>query len=349
MSSIFTLKRATVSFLCVFFAAPMLMMSISSAQVNGSGPSDPALFDEVITFPGASTTFASPFNVGGVPGETVQLNLNDASAFSENATFTASSGAEVNINSGFVGVPSSGPSNSSSSGGEINLLGGTLGTGFSVQDSELNIAGGTLLLDATATGSVVNVSDGFVDVSFTATDSVVNVSGNGNIDVGFNAIGSVVNISGGEVLPATIEADSVVNLTGGVLFADTLIEDSVLNVSGGSVDFAEQFGGFFLQVVGSDLNVFGSDFAIDGNLVDLTSDDPFTITDRDVTLSGLLLDGSAFSYELGSANDFTSNVFIDSNSSVTVSTALPSTIPEPSSWLLIASIALIGTTIRRRQ
>ena len=68
----------------------------------------------------------------------------------------------------------------------------------------------------------------------------------------------------------------------------------MLNISGG--DFTT-FRSFFTASV----NLFGTDFAIDGvPVTGLTMGSPFAITDRNVTLSGTLGDGSTFSNFLDS-------------------------------------------------
>ena len=70
---------------------------------------------------------------------------------------------------------------------------------------------------------------------------------------------------------------------------------------------------------GSAVNLFGSDFVLDGvSLADgLAIGDTMTIVDRDVTLSGLLVDGSAFSFDLNSTDANNQDLF-DSDSALTV-------------------------------
>jgi len=85
-----------------------------------------------------------------------------------------------------------------------------------------------------------------------------------------------------------------VNVSGGFLAIYNLVETG--NEGGGNV------GAGFSALSGSEVNVFGSDFVLDGVPLDdsLTINNAFTILDRDVTLSGLLADGSAFSFDLNS-------------------------------------------------
>jgi len=142
-------------------------------QVFDLGPSDSALFDNVINL----APDVDPFllDVGG-DGLTTQVNILDGGSLS--GSFFAESGSEVNI------------------------TGGNLGFGFDANSgSEVNISGGEvgLIFDANS-GSVVNISGGEIGTDFNANSgSQVNITG-GNIGIFFEALsGSVVRISGGSV------------------------------------------------------------------------------------------------------------------------------------------------------
>ena len=216
--------------------------------------------------------------------------------------------------------------------------GGELGINFAVVDATLNVEGGTVATQLQAAGSVVNISGGSVGRFFDANSgSVVNITGG---TVGGNFIandGSLVNISGGLVdFQFSAKTGSVVNITGGavgrlfdaedgsvVTISGGSFEESIwaksgslLNISGGSFGptfrvsgvvniRGGSFGNDFRSYVGSNVNLFGSEFAIDGVLLDdLVSGEAFTIIDRDgVILSGLLADGSEFSFDLNSDFD----------------------------------------------
>ena len=105
----------------------------------------------------------------------------------------------------------------------------------------------------------------------------LNVSDGGTVGEDFDAnSGSEMNISGGTV---------------GVFFG--ALSGSVVNISGGT------FGDVFDTFESSVVNLQGSEFSIDGTpLSNLQAGQPFTITDRDVTLSGVLADGEPFSFDL---------------------------------------------------
>ena len=183
--------------------------------------------------------------------------------------------------------------------------------------------------------------------SFLTADigSEVNISGGTVIDL-FVSDGSEVNISGGEVGLGLFEAvgDNVVNISGGQVgggFGQFVVLGNEVNISGGS------FGPGFTALDGSEINLFGSDFSLNGELLDgLALGETFTITDRSVTLSGLLDDGSPFSFDLNNLDDFellggdpTLDLFLPE---ATVTVTLTS-VPEPTSTaILLLGCGLVG-------
>ena len=136
----------------------------------------------------------------------------------------------------------------------------------------------------------------------------------------------MVNVSGGSV------GDSFFALSG-----------SEVNISGGT--FGSEFNAFF----NTNISLFGSDFALDGVLLEdsLVVDQAFVILDRDVVLSGILADGSEFSFDLnqdfvfGSDEDFFS-------SDATLAVTLISAVPEPGSLTLFGWAATIFLCRRRK-
>ena len=68
----------------------------------------------------------------------------------------------------------------------------------------------------------------------------------------------------------------------------------------------------------AEVNLWGSEFVLDN--IDITAllspNMPFTINDRDVTLSGLLADGSAFSFDLTST--FGMSDYFDAGATLTI-------------------------------
>ena len=97
-----------------------------------------------------------------------------------------------------------------------------------------------------------------------------------------------------------------VNISGG-LVGDGFraFDGSTVNISGGGV------GIDFDANSGSEVNLFGTQFVLDSIDItaSLTLNVPFTITDRDVTLEGVLADGLPFSFDLNSTNVFGEEFF----------------------------------------
>ena len=131
----------------------------------------------------------------------------------------------------------------------------------------------------------------------------LNVFDGGSIGEGFFALsGSEVNINGG--------------LIGDFFSARS---DSVVNITGCTFSFE------FEARSGSAVNVFGSDFVLDGAPLDsLTVDQAFTIVDRNVALSGVLVDGSDFSLQLNSV--IGQGDFFSSDATLTVTLVAPTVI-----------------------
>ena len=209
-------------------------------------------------------------------------------------------------------------------------------SGFSDQSNDQSVGGDGLTtqlcifnrgslgknFDANA-GSEVNISSGTVDNFFDANSgSEVNISG-GRVGTHFNAqSGSAISISGGTVgIFFDANSGSNVNISGGsVGDGFRAFTDSVVNISGGT------FGDNFHAFRESAINLRGSNFVLDGVPLDgsLTIDDAFTINDRDVILSGVLADGSAFSFDLNT--DFppeTGEDFFRSDAILTVTLVPP--------------------------
>jgi len=132
-------------------------------------------------------------------------------------------------------------------------------------------AGGVLVENYAVVDATLNVVAGILGDSAEASGSVVNISG-GIVGEGFEAYsGSEVNISGGIV---------------GDLFDAN--PGSVVNISGG--------------VVGENFDVFAGSTANGVELDNLQLGQSIPITDRNVTLSGVLADGELFSFDLNAVN-----------------------------------------------
>ena len=244
-------------------------------------------------------------------------------------------------------------------GGTLNIEGGSVGNDLEVAFSTVNISGGSVgnRFDAFA-GSTINISGGSVGNNFdTGTNCTVNITG-GAIGNGFIAgIFSTVNMSGGSIGNQFLATrTSTVNITGGTVGDgfNTDIEVTV-NISGGAVgdrflvnnfSTANISGGTFGEGFGaranSRVNLFGTSFFLDGvEMTDLVFGEAFTITARDVTLTGVLSDGSAFDFVLNSTNTFGVDFF---SAGATLTVTL---VPAPGAAGVVAIGGVLASRRRR--
>ncbi|MCH7752566.1 MAG: hypothetical protein IH898_10490, partial [Planctomycetes bacterium] len=192
-----------------------------------------------------------------------------------------------------------------------SVLSGTLADGtpfaFSSFDS---IAVGTLTLEAAElppVGPALIVLPSDPVPLGIRTGQMLIVKDDESLGPNFNAgWGSTVLVTGGRLSSNFEAVGAEVTIVSGLVGTDfDAFTGSVVDISGGSV------GNDFDAFSGSEVNLFGTEFVLDGIdiMASLTLNDPFTITDRDVTLSGLLADGSPFSFDLNSTNAFPQDYF----------------------------------------
>lgn len=219
-----------------------------------------------------------------------------------------------------------------------------MGTDFRASiDSTVNITGGSVGDEfAASVDSVVNISGGTVgNFSSASEGSQVNISGNATVGDNFEVFGfgdarGVVNISGGSVGDDLTASGGIINISGGSVGDNFVATDfagtgSTVNISGGSV------GEGFLATAESEINFFGSQFFLNGELLDtLEIDELFGINEPISTLSGILTDGSSFSFGPGT---------FESGSTVTVTLVA---VPEPTSALLLGGLGVLLSIRRRR-
>ncbi|TWT98054.1 hypothetical protein Pla108_22090 [Botrimarina colliarenosi] len=258
---------------------------------------------------------------------------------------------------------------------EVNVSGGTM-EGFTVYGGVVNVSGGSVGGLTCWNGCSASVSGGTVS-GLGSNFSTINIGDGASIGRATFGQGSVANISGGIIGEIPSSAYSTLNISGGVFSGaiDTEIVD--YNISGGvfegivyaflgSVDisggvFGERFiatgntmnirGGEFTEglsvhgssgVSDSNVNIFGTEFFLDGVPLDLTSWLPTTIAERDVLLSGILADGSPFEFNLVST--FTPPVggsVIDEYFSPDAVLTL-TLVPEPCASMLVSLLAIGG-------
>ena len=253
----------------------------------------------------------------------------------------------------------------------ISLASGDVFTG-TLQDGSAFIfaqdAGDQLIdvqLNRTAVPNVDNSQFVVSALSPTAPTSLragqtLTLESGGAVDVSFEAIGGVVNINGGSFEDDTAFSNTVVNLNDGLLAGDTIayagtefnlldgtIEELVaetgsqINIRGDLFDFRNQF----VANAGSDVDLFATEFSINGSEVEfLDIDSPLLIDDRDLLLTGVFLDGSEFQYFVSSNNIGAFRVSSDATLQLNLVTA----VPEPSSAFLLALGGMLIFGKRRR-
>ena len=272
---------------------------------------------------GGEFSTTRPFEIDGVFNFTDGV-VGPSGNFNSNSILTMSGGTIGGFGN---------PGNSADVFGVANFSGGTIAPRFDAEaGSTVTITGGDFGLEFDAFGTV-NISSGtFFTVNLTG--GLDQNNGVSLVGTSFNAEdGSIVNISGGD-FGQFFEAHggSVVDITGGVFANDFDCQpDCLVTISGGSfgTDFNTRFNsndgdanvtisggtfaGFFInqgsntEISGGDFDTFrntdsgsvnftGTEFTVDG--VPITDLGTTEINDRNVTLAGVLADGSAFSFEL---------------------------------------------------
>lgn len=152
---------------------------------------------------------------------------------------------------------------------------GVLGYNFAVVGATLNVGGGSV-------GSGMELSEG-----------QFNMSG-GSVDGGLDIYpDSEVNISGGSVRDTVvIYSGSEINISGGSLGSSLDIRSgSVVNISGGNWEDHHLYASD-----DSEINLFGTEFFLGGvPMTGLTLGEAYTVSERGLTISGVLQDASTFS------------------------------------------------------
>ena len=170
--------------------------------------------------------------------------------------------------------------------------GGSIGLGVDLSNGILLIEGGTVAEgNQTFPGGFSNFTN------------EVRITG-GRVGAFFQlGSGTTLDLSGGEIESFGIFNGSTADVFSGTItrFPD-ILNGGVARIYGGDVSFLRVFGG-------GEAHLFGSQFAINGQLITgLTPNEAREITNRNVTLSGILSDGSPFSFDLNTNfGDFSSN------------------------------------------
>jgi len=182
---------------------------------------------------------------------------------------------------------------------------------------------------------------GIIEGEFEALDGVINVNG-GTFEDNVTFAGTIVNLHDGSLVrDALALAGSEVNLFGGTI--DDLIAGagSEVNIFGGN--FENRLTGN----LGSTIDVFATEFFINGGEVEFTDFDiPLLIENRNFLLSGVFLDGSEFQYFVGSS--LVGDILVPFDATFQLNLAGASAVPEPSAAFLLALGGMMMLSKRRR-
>ena len=212
------------------------------------------------------------------------------------------------------------------------------GNFFAREGSTVSISGGSIH-KITSWSDHFTISGGSINSSLSASNGTVTISGSAVVNSISNSSNSVINIAGGTVSGISeIRSNCQIHVSGGLVEGDLKVGfQGFLDISGGTISdtvemksnsHANISGGIFENEFNalpySDTNIFGSEFWLGG--IDITpsliTNSPITITDRDVTLSGIFPDGSAFSFDLNSTNTLGFDYF-DPSANLTITLIVP--------------------------
>ena len=243
-------------------------------------------------------------------------------------------GATLNI------YPDGAASFSSNQGGTVNVNGGLLGPFFAQSEGVLNFVDGQSFESFSINGGLANLVDGsfgggsfilgvdgnmIIEGGVWQTGSSMRISGEcellgGRIGGEFLRVEGTILQNGGDFSgeDMLVESAGYVRTLDGNVNIGSIDMCGVWDFYGGELQFGfsphvfegvfNLFGGEFgppfpiqLEVPSvGELNLFGSEFAIDGVPIEgMNPGETFTIDDRDVELSGLLADGSPVNLFLG--------------------------------------------------
>ena len=194
------------------------------------------------------------------------------------STSAVPDGAVINLNGGSIADDTDFTATNFPNGITLNVNAGTVGLDVDISNSNINIAGGQVALTATdIVEGVNNIDNNTITITGGDVGSFFQVRGN-----------STLELSGGSLEGFGIIGSSASGVVTGGSFNITDVSGP-LDISGGDFNTFRVFSG-------GSVNLFGTDFAIDGvPITGLTLGQQFIVLDRNVTLSGTLSDGSTFS------------------------------------------------------
>ncbi|TWT89092.1 hypothetical protein Mal64_25840 [Pseudobythopirellula maris] len=260
-----------------------------------------------------------------VVGDGVTVNVNGNTS---DLPFLVTSGGAVNL------TPSLSPDHFAegayavSEGGAVGVSSGTLFDYAGRSGSRLSVDGGTVVYASAQGGSEVEINDGTI-YTLSVFEGHVTMSGGKLLDLILGGVSdvepSVFDVLGGDLGESITWIGSL----------------STMNLRGGAHDYSTLW-----LVVDGVLNLYGTDFVVDGSPISLAAGEQIVVPDRNVTYAGVLEDGSPFDFYLADESDGGIGGIRVPNGGVV---RLIGAIPEPSALALIvlahAAIAGLGRRV----
>ncbi|QDS98460.1 hypothetical protein [Adhaeretor mobilis] len=192
------------------------------------------------------------------------------------------------------------------SGSSIEIQDGSTQSIQLGNETTASVYGGSVAVLSATAGSLATIKAGaFGSVSADSDNMTEDVPAEVNL-VGAtsgrltSSDGSIVRMMGGLVDGHVGGSKSEISLSGGVWIDDTFdIRDTEIRVSGGII-LGRLYLRDFISAPIPKLLLFGTEFYIDGQPVNLAEGESQSITERGIELSGVLSDGSTFEFDLSS-------------------------------------------------
>ena len=170
-------------------------------------------------------------------------------------------------------------------GTTVNVNGGTIGLSVDLSNGALNINSGNVAIGATG-----------ISTGFTNSNNQVTVNG-GQVGGFFQLSNQTqLTLNDGQLESFGVFSGSSVTINGGRVtrFPD-IFSSGVVDIHGGDIFSIRAFSG-------STVNLFGTGFALDGQPIqNLVPGQEFVVSNRNVTLTGVLEDGSPIETSLNTA------------------------------------------------
>lgn len=225
-------------------------------------------------------------------------------------------------------------------GASLTVRSGTIRTQLQIHDGSSAeffdnvLSNGLISVDS---GGYLRIHDGiYTSTVSTQQDSLTEIYG-GEYQRNQIFRGNAVIHSGHFQFQAFTRGNGHIDFIGGMFDGGIkLIDSSSVGISGGL------FGGVSFAGADTIFDLIGTEFFLNGEQIFLESDEILTILDRDVTLSGVLLDGSAFSFDLNSV-EVEGFDFFDPAATVRISLSVPA----PMSFTPLCIAGLLASKRRR--